>query len=77
MDALKPKQRALITLVHLREMSIKDAAEELGITAGYASEAVKRWLPKMRAALESAGITGPPTSDGVQYAHPVSKHSGE
>ena len=58
LDALPPGQRRAVTLLKLRELSLKDAAVQSGMTVGSLKVAVHRAMRVLRAAL--AGKDGQP-----------------
>ena len=49
--ALPPRQRALVVLRHLEDMSVADAAELLGVAEGTVKSQTARALEKLRGAL--------------------------
>ena len=51
LSVLPPRQRALVVLRHLEDMSVADAAELLGITEGTVKSQTARALEKLRESL--------------------------
>ncbi|GIH02746.1 DNA-directed RNA polymerase sigma-70 factor [Rhizocola hellebori] len=54
--ALPPRQRALVVLRHMEDMSISEAAELLGISEGTVKSQTARGLEKLRAALKQPAL---------------------
>ena len=54
--ALPPRQRALVVLRHMEDMSISEAAELLGIAEGTVKSQTARGLEKLRAALKQPAL---------------------
>jgi RNA polymerase sigma-70 factor (sigma-E family) len=51
LDALPPRQRALVVLRHLEDISVTEAAEILGVAEGTVKSQTARGLDKLRATL--------------------------
>lgn len=59
LQALNPRDRLIVTLVHLDGRSYKEVSAETGLTTATLGGIVSRAMKKMRAALEAEGITAP------------------
>lgn len=51
LDALPPRQRALVMLRHLEDISVAEAAEILGIAEGTVKSQIAHGLAKLRLSL--------------------------
>jgi RNA polymerase sigma-70 factor (sigma-E family) len=54
--ALPPRQRALVVLRHMEDMSISEAADLLGVTEGTVKSQTARGLQKLRAAMNQPAL---------------------
>jgi RNA polymerase sigma-70 factor (sigma-E family) len=54
--ALPPRQRVLVVLRHMEDMSISEAAEVLGVAEGTVKSQTARGLEKLRAALQQPAL---------------------
>lgn len=64
LEALPPKQRAVVVLRYLDDLSIEETARLLGTTTGTVKTHASRGLARLRAALES---DAPPPSEREQH----------
>jgi RNA polymerase sigma-70 factor (sigma-E family) len=58
LDALPPRQRAMVVLRHLEDISVAEAAELLGVTEGTVKSQTARGLDKLRATLREPALNG-------------------